>query len=347
MEIDKALEALQVAFRRETLADNLNSGTAAKLETVVNVRPEGVSTRVLFADKKELNWLGQSPLASGGWLTAQQKVVNLVGGTVDKVVADMSQLNMATGHVNAALCYEAAISSMGEDASIGSLVGFYFPNLAGVPNLENIEVMAAFANQHRKAIIQNMGVYCDADLRQVVAPQHIGMSPGRFYTAPYRWQGYSPTAPGVVDLMPIFIPARTNLAALGVAINSNVAGAKGRIALYTAERGGVGVLKAETAELDFSTAGIKEGVVNAEVEGGMYWLALNTSAVVDASSHAPQHTGDRAAMYGQSNPLNNDGNTERSASINVGAYGPFPPAANMIPTFLKQDSERHLWLRVK
>lgn len=348
MEINKALEALQVSFRRETMADNLTSGTAAKSELVINVRPDTDSTRVLFGDKVEMNWISGQDLLSGGWLTAQEKVVNLAGqGVVDKVVVDMAQVNIVAGRANAVLGYEAEISSIAPDASIGSMVGFYFPNLENVPNLDKIEVLAAFANQHRKAIIQNMGVYCDADLRQVVAPQHIGMSPNRYYTAPYRWLGYSGTTPGVVDLMPIFIPERTKLAALGVGINSNVAGAKGRIALYTAVKGAVGALKAQTAELDLSTAGAKEGAVDAEVEGGMYWLALNTSAAVDASSHAPQHTGDRAAMYGQSNPLNSDGNTDRAAAINVGGYGAFPGVAAIVPTFLKQDSERHLWLRVQ
>lgn len=265
-------------------------------------------------------------------------------GRVDKIVGDMVQLNITGGRVASALCYEAEIATVG--AEVGSLCGFYFPNLENVPGIDTIEVLAAFANHHRRTIIMNAGVYLDSNMRQLTAAAHIGFAPGRYYTAPYRWRGYSGTTPGVADLMPIYVPQRCKLAALGVGIDGSVAGAKGRIALYTAQNGGVGALMAQTAELDLSTPSVKEGNVNAEIDGGMYWLALNTSAAVNATSQSPQDTGPFAAMFGQEDPLASDGSTLHSARVNLGAYGPFPALAAVVPSYVASDARRHLWLRI-
>lgn len=326
------------------------SGTHTKEEIVLSVAPSGNSTAVEIASRITTNASVSSTNQPGSSIGAQQTVVNVQGsGAIDKIVGILSHINLTgSGRRSAVLGYEVGIPTVSGDANVGSVAGFYFPNLEAIPNINRIEVIAAFANQHRKAIIQNMGVYVDSTLRQVVAPEHIGMSANRYYSAPYRWRGYAGTSAGVADLMPIHIPARTTVTEIGVGIESAVAGAKGRMAIYTAERGGLGRRVAQTAELDLSTAGWKAGALNVELDGGMYWCALVTDRAVSATSHSPQDTGGRAAMFGQSDPLATDTNTQRSASINLGAYSasPFPELANIVPTFLAQDGERHMCIRV-
>lgn len=327
------------------ISDSETSGTESITSTTVNVSPVSGSTRVVFGNKVEINFDSPESITQGGWLTAQEKTVNTAGGgTIDKIVGDMVQLNLTGGRVASALCYEAEIATV--DAQVDALCGFYFPNLENVPGINSIGMLAAFANQHRRAIIMNAGVYVDGDLRQLAPPAQIGFAPGRYYSAPYRWLGYSTTTPGIADLMPIYIPHRCTIAALGVGVNGSLAGAKGRIALYTAQSGAVGVLKAQTAELDLSTPGAKEGLLNKEIDGGMYWLALNTSLSVNASSHSPQDTGHFAAMFGQSDPLASDTATLRTARIPLGGYGPYPQVAGVVPTYLASDARRHLWLRI-
>lgn len=324
------------------------SGAHAQEDIVLDVTPAGNSTAVEVASRITTNGEVANTNSPGSSLGAMQTIVNVAGvGAVDKIVGILSHVNViGTGRRSSILGYEFGMPTLSADCDIGSVAGFYFPNMAGIPNIDNVEVMAAFANQHRKAIIQNMGVYVDSTLRQVVAPPHIGMSANRYYTAPYRWRGYSGTSAGVADLMPLYIPARTTVTEIGVGIESAVAGAKGRMAIYTAERGAVGVRVAQTAELDLSTAGWKTGALNVELDGGMYWCALLTDRAVSATSHSPQDTGTRASMYGQSDPMNSDGSTQRSAAINLGAYGPFPEVAAIVPTFLTRDGERHMCIRV-
>ncbi len=327
--------------------NTLISGTTASATIDVASNPSASSTQVVIGNRTQINHNSSNPMAVGGWLTADQSVVNTSGtGTIDKVVSHMSQVNLTGGNISSVLCYEAVISTLAASTLVGSFCGFYFPNLSGVLNITpNISTFAAFANQDSRAIIQNMGVYLDSDLKQVVAPCHPGIVAGRYYMAPYRVIAAANTVVGRWDASPVYVPARTTITKLGMGVSTANATTKARIGLYTSTSGMIGTLKASTAELTLSATGELEGAVNVTVDGGMYWLLVQTSAIASIFYHTPQDTGTRAAMYGQSSGLLSDTATLRTAYVNVGSYTTFPATANIVPTYAASDAEPHLWFR--
>lgn len=322
------------------------AGALAQESINLTVNPPANSTAVSIGQRITTQIDTDKNLTTGASVGAFQTVVNAGGtGFIDKLVGHLSHINFAgSGRKESALCFEAGIPTVPANSNIGSVCGFYFPNLAGIANIDRIGTLAAFANQHRKALIQNMGLYLDSLLRQVVPPRHPGMAPNRAYSAPYRWMGYSGYQVGQTMLMMIYIPKRVVVSALGVGVNSSVAGAKVQIAMYSAIDGAVGQLMGQTGEIAAATPGAKEGATNFEVDGGMYWVGVMANAAIQISTHASQSTGDNASLYGQTNPLNSDANTERSAYINM-PYGTFPPVAGLLPNYLANDSEVHVWMK--
>lgn len=336
----------EVDLSVRTYTTDAVAGAFAQESINLTVNPPANSTAVSIGQRITTQIDTDKNLTTGASVGAFQTVVNAGGtGFIDKLVGHLSHINFAgTGRKESALCFEAGIPTVPANSNIGSVCGFYFPNLAGIPNINRIGTLAAFANQHRKGLIQNMGVYLDSLLRQVVPPRHPGMVANRSYTSPYRWIGYSGYQVGQIMMTMIYIPKRVVVSALGIGVNGAVAGAKLRLAMYSAIDGAVGQLMGQTAELDAATAGAKEGATNFEVDGGMYFLGVMANMAIQISTHASQSSGDNASLYGQTNPLASDGSTERSAFINA-PYGTWPPVAALVPNYLANDSEAHIWMK--
>lgn len=338
----------ELAQRSYTNTDT--SGTKTAEEIVLTVAPNANSTAVSLGMRITTNCDTERNLTTGASVGAFQTVVNGAGtGFIDKMVGQLSHLNFrGTGRKESALCFEAGIPNIPADSNVGSVAGFYFPNLAGIANIDRVGTLAAFANQHKKALIQNAGVYLDGILRQFAPPAHPGLVPGRYYTSPYFWLGFGINAqPGTAYLTLVHVPMRTVITKLGMLTNSVGSGRKVRIGMAVAYQGGVGPVMGQTAELNADANGIVEGTVNFEVDPGMYWLAVNTSVAMAIGSHAVNgEDGTMASLLGQSDPTLKEGNTQRSAAINMGGFGPFPPNPNIIPTFLTANAQPHVWFRM-
>lgn len=336
-------------FVNRTYTNVATSGTKTEEEVTVNVNPPGNSTAVVLGARFTTMCETTHNLTTGSSVGAIQSVVS-VGGTgfIDKVVGILSHINFGgTGRKQSALCFEAGFPAIPADSDIGSVCGFYFPNLEGIPNINRIGVIAAFANQHKKALIQNAGVYVDGLLRQFAPPYHPGLVPGRYYTSPYFWLGFGiNTQPGTAYLTLVHVPMRTVITKLGMLTNSAGSGRKVRLGMFVAYQGGVGPMQGQTAELNADANGIVEGTVNFEVDPGMYWLAINTSVAMAIGSHNVNgEDGMMGSLFGQSDPTIKEGNTQRSAAINMGSFGPFPANPNIVPTFLTANAQPHIWFR--
>ena len=329
---------------------NAVEGTHSAEEVSLSVSPSGASTAVNIAHRVTTVAQVNEPHPVGSSIGATQFTVSVSGDAfADKIVGQLGHVILTgPGPRSAVLVFEAGIPEISADANVASFAGFYFPNLQGIANIERITTKVAFANQDPRFVIQNMGIYQDSTLRQVVAPRHIGLASGRYYTAPFRGLGFSDMTPGVLDLVPVYVPHRCRINELGVIIQGSVPGARGRFVIYLAEQGQVTRLVTQTGDVDLSTPGNKTASVNALVDGGTYWLGLVASHAVSASAHSPQDSGDRIAMFGMSDPSLADAATERCAAIDLGGYptGPLPDLANTVPRYLAQDAERHLWFRI-
>lgn len=337
-------------FTLRSYTSDIIAGTETNEEVKLTVAPTGNSTAVHIGGRFTTEVDTTHNMTTGSSVGALQTVVN-VGGTgfVDKTVGILSHINFGgAGRKQSALCFEAGIPTVPSNSDIGSVAGFYFPNLAGIANIDRIGVIAAFANQHKKALIQNAGVYVDGLLRQFAPPYHPGLIPGRYYTSPYFWLGFGiNTQPGTAYLTLVHVPMRTVITKLGMLTNSVGTNRKVRIGMAVAYQGGVGPVMGQTAELNADANGIVEGTVNFEVDPGMYWLAVNTSVAMSIGSHNVNgEDGMMGSLFGQSDPTIKEGNTQRSAAINMGGFGPFPANPNIVPTFLTANAQPHLWFRM-
>lgn len=284
----------------------------------------------------------------GSWIVGRQTNVETKGtGTHDKVIVTESRAKINGGDINALVLYEAILEELGGDTNIGGLAGFLFPNLQDAhPDILNkVGTFASFANQDPRAIIYNAGRYANKNLVEVSPPNHPGIAPGRYYTAPYRWLGYDWTQLGRWDICPVYVPHRTTIRKLGMCLKTAHATAVGKIAMYAAIDGKIGTLMGQTAQLSMNTTGELEGDVNFVVDAGYHWLVVQTSAAVNIGYHSPQDTGSRTAEFGQSSGILSDGNTLRSAYVPAGIYGDFPSSAGIVPTYTNKDAEAHLWFR--
>lgn len=318
--------------------DKYALGTFSPVTKVMTVQPTSDSLRTVFLEKLELTYNSNRNLKSGAWISAQEKVVNTGGtGTVDKLVVDMAQLNVTGARVKAALGYEAVLSYIAPGSVIESYAGFYFPNISAVPNLANVQKMAAFQNDERSAHVMSRGRYLNGDLVELCPPYHPGLIAGRYYSAPAKSMTQSAVAPNVAYVNYVHVPERTVITKLGVNVVVEAPG-NVRLALYKVAKGKLSVLVEQSSDIATDTAGVKEASVNCDVDSGTY-------AVVALFSSSP------TVSWHEIQPLGNTGGSSPTAFseyvfIPGIPYGPLPEAPDVLPTFQANTIEPHLWFRV-
>lgn len=347
---DNSGGALEFAVRTYTAA--YTSGTYTAEEIINNVVPTADSTAVNLGLRITSNYNSNFQETTGGSHGGLQIVTNTAGeGYVDKSVGILSHINWAGGgRRGASLAFECGILSIAAGARPINVAGFYFPNALSIPNIDRIRSLFAFANQYKYAAIQNMGVYLDSELRQVVPPNHPGWVKGRYYTGAYAALTAQAMTAGRWDFMPLYVPERTNIAELGLTVGGTaVASSKARIGMFTSVRGVPVLLKGQTAELDCSTTGNKVAVVNFDVEAGFYWLGVMASAGITINYHQMSSVDEWASKLGLSDP------TQQSSASNMpylaymapGTYPAtgFPASLASALTYAPTPVHPHLWAR--
>jgi len=327
------------------------SGTYAAEEINVNVEPTANTTAVTLGQRITSTFNGSEFTGNVGQSHGGLQVsVNTFGTKeVDKAVGILVHANFAdSGRRNAVLCYEAGTLQIPANSDIGSFAGFYFPNLQAIPNIDRIGTKAAFANHDPRFMIHNTGVYADKLLRQLAPPLSTGVVPGRYYTAPFFWRGYMQSTANVAHLSPVFVPKRTRITELGFLTEATGTGRQARLAMYAAMEGGLGALQGQTAVLAANAAGKIAGAVNFEVDAGMYWLALTCNGAFNIGSHScSAEDWFRTWLFGQSDPELKENNLVASAAIQLPAFptSGYPENPNIVPTFLTNRNEAHIWYR--
>lgn len=346
-----AATAAAAALPKVYVANDTNAatGTRAATSSDITVAPTADSTSVVFARRDQINWNSTKNLNTGGWITGHQSVANIGGsGTVGKVVLNIAQANAAiNGTVSVILGYEPEVASIAAGSTISSFCGFYFPNLRNVPRINQIQQIAAFANDDIEAICRTLGPFYNGTLQEFAPAYHIGLIPDRYYSSPHRYVGAAGSIVGIAHLVPVIIPHRTTVKKVGMYTQTASAGAKCLFAIYTAENGRVQNRVWQSGEVDCSAVGEHEAAVNVRLDAGTYWIGAAFNQGFQIAYHSPSSIDNRVAMFGSSAGNSSDGATSRAASITF-PYTPggFPLQAGVLPAFASQDNEPHLWFRI-
>lgn len=312
------------AFSSRSYTSTGINGTIAQEDIATTITPTANSTAVNLSLRITSTYNSDKNATVGSSTGAMQCITQVGGsGNTAKAVGILSHLNFgAGGGVHSAnLCFEAGVPFIPADANITDAVGFFFPNMASVPNINRIAKVVAMANQHVNAAIYNAGVYQDQYEREVVPPAHIGLTDGMYYTTPVQYTAYATMSAGYVEMVPVYIPKRTTVTKLGIAVSGALAGAKGFISLWTSNNNGrLGTLMAQTTELDLSTAGNKEGNISVTVDGGMYWLAMIANSAVNTGIGTSTDPSWLSSQLGHTDPMASDTARRLAIYFGLGAY---------------------------
>lgn len=336
--LQKQITDLTAKFINNVFTDTGTSGTESKSSVTTTVTPSGNTTKTVFGWKSELSYNSSNNLTTGGWMSAAEKVVNTAGtGTLDKVVADMSQLNFTGGNVTSALCYEGVISTVAPGTAVGGCAIFYVPNMSGVANINNVSMMAAFQNDHVNAHILNRGRYLDGDLVELSPPYHGGLAAGRYYSSPAKSMTQNAIAPNTIYVTYVTIPKRATITKLGFNVITAVSG-NAIMGLYKITDLTLTTLIAQTGNISTSTTGNKEGTINATIPAGTY-------ALVAVFSGAPTIAWHEIMSHGVIGAGTATGFSEASYIAGY-SFAALPATANILPTFAANTIEPHLWFRL-
>jgi hypothetical protein len=334
MSLDRSKKSVSV----QASSDSATSGTAAKAGLTTSVSPTANTTQVLINYRSQINYNSSSNVTTGGYLCAGQDVINTSGtGTHDKMVARMAQMNLTGGNVSAAVGFESVISQIGAGTAISGLALYYVPNMASVANFGNIGTVAAFSNDEPRAILRSAGPFLNADLRELSPSNHIGLIAGRYYSAPAKSMTQSAVAANVIYVTYVHVPHRTTITRIGFDVATASAG-NARIGMYKVANGALTSLVVQGANLDTGTTGVKESVISAQVDSGIYAVV----AVFSATPTIRWHEINGNSMTGA---LSSSGFSEQ-AYITPFSFGALPGTANITPTFAANTIEPHFWFRV-
>lgn len=316
----------------------LISGTNASSTFDVSAAPSGNSTQVLIGRRTQINFNSALNMLTGGYLCAEQDVINTAGtGTHDKVVARMAQLNLTGGNVAAAVGMEAVISTVGLTTTVNGAAGFLFANHRAVANINNIGTLAAVSNQDPVALIVSAGPFVNSDLRELAPSRAAGLVSGRYYSAPLKTMTQNVVAASVIYVTYVYIPRRCTPVKLGCNVTTAAAG-NVILGLYKVKDNQLTTLVSQTASISTATTGAKEGTVSTQVDSGVYAIVAVFSGIPTISFHEI-NTND---MIGASSPT---GYSEQ-AFISPFTFGALPATANILPTFAANTIEPHLYFGV-
>lgn len=316
----------------------LISGTNASSTFDVSAAPSGNSTQVLIGRRTQINFNSALNMLTGGYLCAEQDVINTAGtGTHDKVVARMAQLNLTGGNVAAAVGMEAVISTVGLTTTVNGAAGFLFANHRAVANINNIGTLAAVSNQDPVALIVSAGPFVNSDLRELAPSRAAGLVSGRYYSAPLKSMTQNVVAASVIYVTYVYIPRRCTPVKLGCNVTTAAAG-NVILGLYKVKDNQLTTLVSQTGSISTATTGAKEGTVSTQVDSGVYAIVAVFSGIPTISFHEI-NTND---MIGASSPT---GYSEQ-AFISPFTFGALPATANILPTFAANTIEPHLYFGV-
>lgn len=321
-----------------TVTSGLNVGTTVDY----NVSPTANTNGVYFANRIQTNYVNSSNITTGGYAAGGEHVLNISGGgTNDKEVVTLHQLNHATGgNTSLAIGSEAEIASICATCTIGTYGGFYFPNLAGLANVGNITNFHAFVNEDARASYKNVGRYLSynsySENKEVVPPAHPGIVAGRYYGASsIVGYGAQNASPNVHYFVPVHIPEAVTVTKLGFNVQAGTAG-NCREGLYTAVGGFPNTLVWDTGSISTAAAGDKETTVSLVIKAGPYFLSLLCDTTVSTAWSAVG--GERMYDLGGSGPLNG---TE-IGFINT-TYGALPAGIGGLNYALNANQPRLWW----
>lgn len=327
-----------------TFTNTLTSGTNASITQDVAVTPTANTTQVPIGHRVQLNYNSGFNVTTGGYMLGFESVLNTQGtGTHDKMVGNLSQLNLTGGNVTSALGFEAEIASIAAGTLVGGFAGFYFPNLAGVANIGNVSQMAALQNDHSEAVIRSAGPFQTQKLVEVAPPYSIGLVANRYYSAPYDTIAAAAISTNVIYLVPVYVPQRTTVTKLGFQVTTAATtGGLARLGIYRAQNGQPTELIIDAGTVATTSLGAKEITINTRLDSGTYFIAANFNIACSINFHSGNAV-QRAAMYGQSSPTTTGGGLENATYIASG-FAAFP-SQGVTPVFAVTQAEPHLWFR--
>ncbi|UZZ08959.1 hypothetical protein NDO41_16310 [Ectopseudomonas mendocina] len=282
-----------------TVTVTATSGASAPWKRRMNIDPSSPST--LQADGYEVRTVynsggGNQPVNPGGWVGAVKANVEFSNNSVvDKSVTNSAFATLVgNSQVDKLLLYEGIINFMGSTANINQACVFYVPNMSVVPNIERIATFYSFGCDYANAHMKNVGRYLKAMktdtgsvLREVASAPHPGLRSGRTYgpasNDPSVARIDNTAIGGVLYAVPIFVPHRCTVSAVGVRLNTAVTSQNLKLAIYHSNNAGkLGLKIYESGNISLGTSGDKQVTgLSLTLEAGMHFLCVLTSA--DAS----------------------------------------------------------------
>lgn len=297
---------------------SVSSGFAYASTLEVNVVPPSNTTAVVFGDRARAIYNSTFNTSAPGYLSASSsEIVTSGSGTHDKLVGHLVQLSTANGagNITSAVGNESSFNALGATTLVGSYASYYCPNLAAVPNIGNINLFYAFANDHigapgqalaKPSIVKNSGITVNGTLRELAPAPHAGLVAGRFYSAPTTALSSAAVLANTAYFVPVYIPHRCNPINLSINITTGAAG-NVVMGLYnsacsgfpSAVNGVPTTLVAQTAQLSTASTGLVSGSITIPagyIDAGLYFIAVLFSATPSVTQHTVDAS--RVALHG-------------------------------------------------
>lgn len=338
-ELDANFRDLEGRFVADSYTDTGTAGDASKSSLVVTVSPTGNTTRKVFGESIELHYSSNFNIQVGGYISPRKTIVKVSGaGTKDKVVGhEMQSIFQGSGRVFASVGLELLVSQIDAGTIVDGHAMLYVPNMASVPNLGNIEKLAALQVDDPRAFIRTSGQILNGNGDDFSPPYHVGLLAGRYYSAPARSMTTNAMAPNVIYCTFVTVPARSTITKLGFNVTTAAAG-NAILGLYKVKNSALTTLVAQTTSIATGTTGAKEGAVVATVDAGTYALV----GVFSASPAISWHEISSHAIIGAGSATG----FSENAYITPFTFATLPSTANITPTFSANTIEPHFTFRL-
>lgn len=267
---------------RAALATGNFASKALRLSTTASSSAEQVAAAKIGHDVV-------GTVVQGGWAAALDSEVTVhANSEIDKVyvVGSFAQVD-ANSEVGAILGFEFILNGVSPTASIRDVVGFYMPDLSGVPNLDRVSNFVCFASDLKGAPMRIAGPYRRVERDDFT--REITPSPYGYQGTIRQWcTGRLLLVPPSVEELPgglmivgaIYISKRCKMTELGVVLDTGQAG-NGRLAIY--EQGQEGYLGRkiwQSGNISMAGSGNKTAAVDLEMASGLYLVTFNASVTV-------------------------------------------------------------------
>lgn len=215
----------------------------------------------------------------GGWIAGLDTNVTAYGtATADKAYGVGAYFQVGeNAAVDKILGFEPVLNRIDPTAVVENFVGFYFPNLAVVPNIGRVSNLACFASDMPGADMRIRGDYVRIDDDGMV--NELTPGPLAHHTEGVQWvlgrvgyadKGQQELPPGAIAVGVIYLSRRCRLTELGVFLETGTQGT-GKLALYRpSHRGLLGQKLWESDNFQTEGRGNKLRHPNLPLPSGMY-----------------------------------------------------------------------------